>query len=159
MTHPGHLLGCGEQRRVCELLLSSVRRGYELGAHRMARLLIGLVSVVISLVCGGAFYFAWMAVFLLTLELNRPILNVLLWPLAPVVTAVGFTVGVMIAQRLTGAERSGFAHIYRWPLVGCIVAVAAVYPIGPMLIVFGMLVAGTVSVALREVAAARGAGR
>jgi hypothetical protein len=82
-------------------------------------------------------------------------LNIVLWPLAPVVTAAGFTVGVVIAQRLTGAERSGFAHIYRWPLVGCIVAVAAVYPIGPMLIVFAMLVAGTVSVALRELAVLR----
>jgi len=121
----------------------------------MARLLMGLVSVVVSLVCGGAFYFGWMAVFLLTLKLERPVLNVLLWPLAPVVTAVGFAVGVVIAQRLTGAERSGFAHIYRWPLVGCIVAVAVVYPIGPMLIVFGMLFAGTVSVALRELAVLR----
>jgi len=121
----------------------------------MARLLHGVVSVVISLVCGGVFYFGWMATFLLALELDRPVLNALLWPLAPVVTAAGFAVGVMIAQRLTGAERSGFAHIYRWPLVGCIVAAAAVYPLGPMLIVFAMLFAGAVSVALRELAALR----
>ena len=125
----------------------------------MARLLKGAVNVVVSLICGGVFYFAWMAAFLLTLELDRPILNIVLWPLAPVVTAAGFAVGVMIAQRLTGTERSGFSHIYRWPLVGCIVAVAVVYPIGPMLIVFAMLVAGTVGVALREIATARRAGR
>ena len=125
----------------------------------MARLLIGLVSVVISLVCGGAFYFGWMAVFLLALKLDRPVLNALLWPLAPVITAAGFAVGVVIAQRLTGAERSGFVRVYRWPLVGCIVAAAAVYPVGPMLIVFAMLAAGTVSVALREITVTRGAGR
>ncbi|HUW84019.1 MAG TPA: hypothetical protein VMZ31_14640 [Phycisphaerae bacterium] len=116
------------------------------------------MSVVISLVCGGAFYFAWMAVFLLALKLDRPVLNALLWPLAPVVTAAGFAVGVVIAQRLTGAERSGFVRVYRWPLVGCIVAAAAIYPLGPMLIVFAMLAAGTVSVALRELAALRAEG-
>jgi len=121
----------------------------------MARLFKGAVNVVVSLLCGGAYYFAWLAVFLLTLKLDLPILNIVLWPLAPVVTAAGFAVGVMIGQRLTGAERSGFGHIYRWPLVGCIVAVALVYPIGPMLIVFGMLVAGTMSVALRELAVLR----
>jgi hypothetical protein len=44
-----------------------------------------------------------------------------------------------------------FIHIYRWPLVGCAIGAGVVYWFGPMLVVFGMLAAGTASVVLREV--------
>jgi hypothetical protein len=38
-----------------------------------------------------------------------------------------------------------------WPLIGCSLGAAAVFWFGPMLIVFGMFVAGTASVVVREV--------
>ena len=44
----------------------------------------------------------------------------------------------------------GFSRILVWPLIGCAVGAGIVYWFGPMLIVFGMFVAGTASVALRE---------
>ncbi len=43
-----------------------------------------------------------------------------------------------------------FFQIYIWPLIGCSIGAGAVYWFGPMLIVFGMFVVGTASVALRE---------
>ena len=72
------------------------------------------------------------------------------WLSAPLVTAAGFAAGLWIVERLLGAARTRFSRIFAWPLVGCALGAAAVFWFGPMLIVFGMFLAGTVSVVLRE---------
>jgi hypothetical protein len=118
-----------------------------------------LVRVVVSLLCGGAFYFVWMAAFLLAIKLDSLVVEAVLWLLAPVVTAAGFAVGIVAYERLTSTTRTGLFRIFIWPLIGCAIGAGAVYWFGPMLIVFGMFVAGTVSVALREVATFSGDAR
>ena len=65
--------------------------------------------------------------------------------------AAGFAVGVTMAERLGKKGRTSFIRIYVWPLVGCAIGAAVVYPFGPMLIVFGMFAAGTASVLVREI--------
>jgi len=109
-----------------------------------------LVRIAFSLLGGGVLYFLWMAAFLLTARLDSPAAETVLWLLAPVVTAVGFAAGVATSERLDGT-RTGFLRILTWPLVGCALGAGVVYWFGPMLIVFGMLAAGTASVTLREV--------
>jgi len=59
-------------------------------------------------------------------------------------------VRMIVAQCLTGTRPKGFLRTFIWPLVGCVLGAVAVVWFGPMLIVFGMLVVGTGSVALRE---------
>ena len=105
-----------------------------------------------SLLGGGIFYYFWMSTFLLSHRAAGPTVEALLWVLAPIVTATGFMVGAAI---LEPAARTGpgFLRLLRWPLVGCALGAGAVYWLGPMLIVFGMLMAGTLSIALREVIA------
>jgi hypothetical protein len=56
----------------------------------------------------------------------------------------------MVAKRLTEARREAFVRMFIWPLVGCILGAVVVVWFGPMLIVFGMFLVGTGSVALRE---------
>ena len=109
-----------------------------------------LVRIAFSLLGGGVLYFLWMAAFLWAARLDSPAVETVLWLLAPVVTAVGFAAGVATLERLDGT-RTGFLRILTWPLVGCALGAGVVYWFGPMLIVFGMLAAGTASVALREV--------
>ena len=70
--------------------------------------------------------------------------------MAPVATALGFASGLYLHERATGARKARFLSALGWPLAGCVVGAAAVYWQGPMLIVFGMFVLGTVSVVLRE---------
>ena len=65
--------------------------------------------------------------------------------------AAGFAAGITVAERLAKKDRTRFICIYVWPLVGCSIGAAVVYPFGPMLIVFGMFAAGTVSLAIREI--------
>jgi hypothetical protein len=109
------------------------------------------VRIASSLLGAGVFYGAWMAAFLLATKLHSPAVEAILWLLAPVITAIGFAAGVVIAQRITGNGRDGFLRVFVWTLIGCAIGAGIVYWFGPMLIVFGMFAAGVVSVALREV--------
>lgn len=83
-------------------------------------------------------------------ELYSLFLKAIIWLAAPVVTALGFTTGVFIFELLPGTRKSKFLNIFKWSLIGCAIGAGTVVWFGPMLIVFGMFVIGTVSVALRE---------
>jgi hypothetical protein len=69
---------------------------------------------------------------------------------APVVTTAGFAFGLTLLRWRVRPLGSQFTRNYAWPLLGCAVGAAVVYPFGPMLIVFGMFAAGTLAVAIRE---------
>ena len=110
-----------------------------------------LVKVAVSLLCGGVFYFAWMASFILATRLENSAVETVLWVLAPVITAVGFAAGIAVFERSTGADKTRLLRIFVWPLIGCAIGAGVVYWVGPMLIVFGMFAAGTARIVLREV--------
>jgi hypothetical protein len=116
------------------------------------KLIASLMRVLISLVFAGFFYVFWMAVAITALKSGSGKLVMgFLWIIAPLVTAAGFTIGIGLFDFAVRQSRPEFWKIYKWPLVGCIIGAAAVFPFGPMLIVFGMFVLGTLSVILREV--------
>jgi hypothetical protein len=110
-----------------------------------------LIKVGFSLLCGGILFTVWLALFLLTNNLVSPILVTVLWFIAPVITASGFAMGIIIYERLTKTRRTKFVQAFIWALVGCILGALVVYWFGPMLIVFGMLIMGTAAIAVREV--------
>ena len=110
-----------------------------------------LLRLAASLLGAGVFYSAWMAAFITATRSGSVVAETVLWLLAPVMTAAGFAVGVTMAERLAKKQRTSFIRIYVWPLVGCAIGAAVVYPFGPMLIVFGMFAAGTASVLVREI--------
>ncbi len=107
--------------------------------------------MVSSVVGAGISYFIWLAACLSFMELRNPLVDALGWLSAPVVTAAGFAIGILIFERLAETDKTGFFGIFIWPLIGCTIGAGAVYWFGPMLIVFGMFVAGTLTVVLREV--------
>ena len=110
-----------------------------------------LLRTVAALLCAGVAYAGWLALFLLTADLEIAFLQTAWWLLAPLETAIGFAAGLALSEQLTGARDTKFVHILVWPLIGCAIGAAAVYWFGPMLIVFGMFVAGTTSTILREI--------
>lgn len=103
-----------------------------------------------SVICAGIFYFIWLATFLLTDVSNIPLIEIIFWILTPIVTATGFAAGFVMYEWLASKRRIRFLSIFIWPLIGCSIGAGVVYWFGPMLIVFGMFVAGTVSITLRE---------
>jgi hypothetical protein len=109
-----------------------------------------IIRIAFSLVCAIIFYITWMAAFILVTRLDSPMLETMLWLLAPVITAAGFAAGITVRERLAGQKRPRFLRIFLWPLIGCAIGAGLVYSFGPMLIVFAMFFTGTASMALRE---------
>jgi len=112
-----------------------------------------LVRTVLSLFFAGVFYTGWMAVTIPTVKsgFGGLIVKAILWILAPVVTGLGFAVGSRAFELLSGTGKSRFWRTYKWCLAGCAIGGGIVCMFGPMLIVFGMFAAGTLSVVLCEV--------
>ena len=119
----------------------------------MRKLLGALARVVLSLLFAGVFYLGWMAAAILTIRSGFGGLTakVVLWILAPVVTGLGFAVGATVFELLSMTEKGRFWRTYKWCLAGCALGGGVVCLFGPMLIVFGMLAAGTLSVVLCDV--------
>jgi hypothetical protein len=117
-----------------------------------------LPRAALSLLCAGAFYFLWMAAFIMSAGLDSSAVEAVLWLLAPVTTAAGFAAGIALFERLTGTSRAGFLSTFVWPLVGCAIGAGIVFWSGPMLIVFGTFAAGAASVVLREIVLSAGHG-
>lgn len=110
------------------------------------------LTACLSVAFAGIFYAGWLAIFLLTIKfVNYPV-KVLLWLSAPLATALGFATGAWLSELLTSTRKIAFARTLIWPLIGCAIGASAISPFGPMLIVFGMFVLGTVSIIIREIA-------
>jgi hypothetical protein len=118
----------------------------------IGRLPRALARVGVSTLFAGLFYSVWLAAFLGAFKHSGAGVRAVLWMVAPVVTAAGFAAGLELAHRWIGAQREAFSRAFVWALVGCVVGALAVVWFGPMLIVFGMFLVGTGSVALRELA-------
>jgi hypothetical protein len=70
---------------------------------------------------------------------------------APVVTAAGFGLGMLVAERLTQRRQSGFCGAYLWSLVGGPIGTVALFPLGGMMAGFGLFVLGTAALLIQEV--------
>lgn len=109
-----------------------------------------LSRILVSALFGGFFYSIWLAVYLL-LSPEGGVAETILWLTAPVITAVGFALGIIVFDGIGKMLGTSFLKVISWPLLGCIIGAVTVYWFGPMLIVFSMLVLGTLSMAVREV--------
>ncbi|MBM3333111.1 hypothetical protein FJY63_00455 [Candidatus Sumerlaeota bacterium] len=107
-------------------------------------------KVFLSIFFAGMLHFAWVAIFIMSAGKVGALVKGLLWIIAPVVTAAGFTVGLVVGERLLGLTKGPFLRVFLWPLIGCAVGAAAVFWFGPMFIGFGMFLVGTASVVLRS---------
>jgi len=108
-----------------------------------------LARILTSTLFGGLSYSIWLAVFLLSSP-DGGLFEAILWLVAPIITAVGFALGIIVFDHFGRMAGTPFLRLLSWPLLGCIIGAAAVYWFGPMLIVFSMLALGTLSVAARE---------
>ena len=118
------------------------------------KLLAIVARVALSIPFAGVFYTGWMAVTIPTIQsgFGGWVVKVVLWILAPTVTGFGFALSSKIFDLLSRAtDRRSFWSTYKWCLAGCAIGGGILNIFGPMLIVFGMFVAGTLSIAVHEV--------
>ncbi len=119
---------------------------------KLKLLFVLLAKVIIAIIFAGIFYFGWMVVAILTFRSGQPVVKALCWLFAPIVTAAGFIAGILIFELFSGGRKSRIRNIILWPLIGCTIGAAVVFPFGPMLIVFGMFILGAISVLVKEIA-------
>lgn len=115
-----------------------------------------------ALLGAGLFNFVWLVVFLLAAgKPPRGPIAILLWCIAPIITALGFSYGTIVFNHLRKSGQRRLTEILPWPLIGCILGAAIVFPFGPMFIGAGMFALGGAAIVLREALAlhrlARGA--
>lgn len=111
---------------------------------------VSVPRFVTSVLFGTAFYLGWMALFLVCSPQRSPLFRGLLWILAPILTSLGFFAGAALFIRLRRLPHPPLRRLYLYPLTGCSIGAAVVFPFGPMLIVFGMCLLGSLSIALFE---------
>ena len=66
------------------------------------------------------------------------------------ITALGFSAGAILFIRFRRLPCPPLPRLYLYPLIGCSIGAAVVFPFGPMLIVFGMCLLGSFSMLLFE---------
>jgi len=113
-------------------------------------LIVSVPRFVVSVLFGAVFYVAWMALFLVCSAYCSPLLRGLLWILAPIVTGLGFFAGAALFIHFCRLPHPPLQHLYLYPLIGCSIGAAVVFPFGPMFIVFGMCLLGSLSILLFE---------
>ena len=108
---------------------------------------LGLVAV--SILVAGFFHIGWLVAFIPAAKSGVVALKILGWIAAPVVTALGYAVGLRIGERLMTQRKPDFLFV--WPLIGCTLGAVGLSWLGPMWIGIGTFVGGAVSVMVREV--------
>ena len=111
---------------------------------------VSVPRFVVSVLFGAAFYVAWMALFLVCHPNCSALFRGLLWILAPIITGLGFFAGAALFIRFRRLPHPPLLRLYLYPLIGCSIGAAVVFPFGPMLIVFGMCLLGSLSILLLE---------
>ena len=116
---------------------------------------VALPRFAVSVLTGAVFYLVWMGAFILSAPEEGSLLRGLLWSTAPLVTAMGFATGSALFNRLRHLHTHSLGRLYLYPLTGCSIGAAAIFPFGPMLVVFGMCFMGSLSMVLYELVDAR----
>jgi hypothetical protein len=118
--------------------------------------LLGLFArVIVSVAFAGVFYVGWMAISIPVLKSGSSFAKALCWLTGPYITAIGFICGIVIFEMLPGTRKSKSNDIFIWPLAGCYIGAAVVFPFGPMLIVFAMFALGAASIFTKEIVSIR----
>ena len=112
---------------------------------------VSVPRFAVSVLFGAAFYVAWMASFLVCSAYLSPLFRGFLWIFAPIITGLGFFAGAAFFIRFCRLPHPPLLCLYLYPLTGCSIGAAVVFPFGPMLIVFGMCLLGSLSILLFEI--------
>jgi hypothetical protein len=124
--------------------------------HRWYAWLISITRVVASFLGAGLFNLIWLAAFLTFAgRPPRGPVSWLLWCLAPPITALGFSYGIILFDYSVSHTRHSLLSVLPLLLVGCVIGAVVIFPIGQMFIGFGIFVFGGMAVLLQEVRRSR----
>ena len=100
----------------------------------------------------GAFLFnvPWLILFISFGKLPGGIIRIVLWCIAPLVIASGYSYGIIVYDRVVFSNRDSFLLILPWALLGCVSGEIVALSSGPMVIGLSIFTLGGIAVLLRE---------
>jgi len=114
-------------------------------------MLSALVRVLGSLLGGIIMFAAWLIAVLARMPRPPVPPSFAVTLTAPVVTAAGFGLGMLIVERLTQRRPGGVRGAFLWSLAGGTIGTLVMFPFGGMMAGFGLFGLGTAALLIREV--------
>ena len=114
-------------------------------------MLIALVRVLGSLLGGIIMFAVWLIAVLARMPRPPVPPSFAVTLTAPVVTAAGFGLGMLFAERLTQRRQGGVRGAFLWSLAGGTIGTLVMFPLGGMMAGFGLFGLGTAALLIREV--------
>ena len=113
--------------------------------------LILTTRLISSLIVAFLFNIIWLIFFISFGKLPRGIIGGVLWCVAPLIIACGYSCGIIVYDLVVLRNRKSLLSILPWPLIGCAIGEVATLSSGPMVIGLSIFILGGVAMLLREV--------
>jgi hypothetical protein len=126
-------------------LLSLLRAGYSNNI-----LVISITRFITSFLGAFLFNVPWLILFISFGKLPGGIIRDVLWCIAPLIIASGYSYGIIFYDRVVFSNRDSFLLILPWALLGCLFGEIVALSSGPMVIGLSIFTLGGIAVLLRE---------
>ena len=126
-------------------LFSLLRAGYSNN-----NLVVSISRFITSFLGAFLFNVPWLILFISFGKLPGGIIRIVLWCIAPLVIASGYSYGIIIYDRVVFSNRDSFLLVLPWALLGCLFGEIVALSSGPMVIGLSIFTFGGIAVLLRE---------
>ena len=126
-------------------LLSLLRSEYSNNS-----LVVSMTRFIISFLGAFLFNVPWLILFISYGKLPGGLIRVVLWCVAPLIIASGYSYGIIVYDRFVFCIRDSFLLILPWALLGCVFGEIVALSSGPMVIGSSIFTLGGIAVLLRE---------
>ena len=118
-------------------------------------LVMSIARFIASFVGAFLFNVVWLILFISFGKSPGDVIRTVLWCLAPVIIASGYSYGIIVYDRVIFSHRGSFLFIFSWILFSCVLGEVITLSSGPMVIGLSIFSFGGISVLLREFNIAR----
>jgi hypothetical protein len=114
------------------------------------KLVVSFTRFIASLLGALLFNIPWLILFISFGKHPDWIIRVVLWCLAPLIIASGYSYGIVLYDHIVFSIRDSFLRILPWALLGCLFGEIVTLSSGSMVIGLSIFTNGGIAVLLRE---------
>jgi hypothetical protein len=118
--------------------------------YRNNSLVVSITRFITSFLGAFLFNVPWLILFISFGKFPGGIIRVVLWCIAPLIIASGYSFGIIVYDRVVFSNRDSFHLILPWALLGCVFGEIVALSSGPMVIGLSTFTIGGIAVLLRE---------
>ena len=110
-----------------------------------------VTRLISSLIFAFLFNIFWLIFFISFGKLPQGIIGGVLWCVAPLIIACGYSCGIIVYDLVVLRNRKSLLSILPWPLIGCVIGEVVALFSGSMVIGLSIFILGGVAMLLREI--------